>query len=86
MIKRLVAGVLALSASTTVMACTDTADLQARSLAQRKAYCAAQKKQFLWKDTAIDDQLLMPQVRVEGRCVGPGEHGYRAPEPPDDEP
>lgn len=86
MIKRLAAGALMLSICLAVTACTDTEDLKAQSLAQWKAYCAAQKKQFLWKDTAISDQMLMAQVRVEGKCVGPGERGYRAPEPTDEEP
>ena len=78
--------VLALSGFVAATACTDAADQEAQSLAQWKAYCTAQGKQFLWKDTATDDQMLMTRVQVEGKCVGPGERGYRAPEPSQDEP
>jgi len=86
MMKGLTVAALAFSASMAVTACSDTADLQTQSLAQWKAYCAARGKQFLWKDTETNEDLLMNQVQVEGKCVGPGERGYRPPEPPDDEP
>jgi hypothetical protein len=76
--------VLVLGAAVALSACRDTADLQAASLAQWKAHCAAQGKQFLWTDTATSRDPMTVQVQVEGRCVGPGDRGYRAPEPPDE--
>ena len=86
MIKRFSAAVLATLASMGVTACTDAADQEAQSLAQWKAYCAANGKQFLWKDVETRDQILMTHVQIEGKCVGPGERGYRPPEPPESEP
>jgi hypothetical protein len=86
MTKGISAIVLALAASAALTACSDSPDVQAQSLAQWKAYCAARGKQFLWKDTIVNHDVLMERAQVEGRCVGPGERGYQAPEPPDDRP
>jgi hypothetical protein len=76
----------ALAVSIALTACSSTADLRPTVVAQWKAYCAAKGKQFLWKDTKVSEDLLVTRVQAEGRCVGPGERGYRAPEPPEDEP
>jgi hypothetical protein len=72
--------------SLTVAGCAGTDEMQAQSLAQWKAYCAKQGKQFLWKDTIEQNGMVMNSVQLEGRCVGPKEKGYRPPEPPDDSP
>ena len=75
---------LVLGAAAALSACESTADLQAGSLAKWKAHWAAQGKQFLWKDTRESDDMIMTRVEVEGRCVGPNDRGYLAPEPPDE--
>jgi len=59
--------------------CTDTADLQAQSLAYQKAYCASKGKQFLWEDTKTEKDIITRSVTAEGRCVGPGDAGYEPP-------
>lgn len=63
----------------TLASCRGTSDLQAQSLAQWKAYCAARGKQFLWQDTETDEGVITRSVTVHGRCVGPGEPGYEPP-------
>lgn len=84
---RLAALIFLLTVSAVLTACdTDTTDLQAQSLASWKSYCASKGKQFLWKDTAVSEDPLEKQVKVEGKCVGPGERGYLPPEPPEDQP
>ncbi len=69
-----------------VAGCTSAPDLQAQSVAQWKAYCTAHGKQFLWHDTQTDEGTVMRTVKVEGKCVGPGERGYLPPPAPGDEP
>jgi hypothetical protein len=84
--KGLSAVVLGLAMSVVLAGCSDTADLQAESVAQWKAYCASRGKQFLWKDTAVSQAPLMMHAQAEGKCVGPGDRGYVAPEPAEDQP
>ena len=78
--------VVVLGAAAALAGCRNTADMQAQLVAQWKAHCAAQGKQFVWKDTSTSNDLLTVQVQVDGKCVGPGEHGYLPPEPPDEGP
>jgi hypothetical protein len=66
-----------------VAGCRDSSDLQAESLANWKAYCASKSKQFLWHDTVKEEGFVMQSVKVNGRCVGPGERGYLPPTPDD---
>jgi hypothetical protein len=83
---RIPIGALALGAALALTGCADKADLEARSLANWKAYCAAQHKQFLWHDTIYQPGILSKSVQTEGRCVGPGEKGYEKPSSTDEEP
>ena len=76
----------ALATAGALSACADSDDSQAAALAQRKAYCGAQGKQFLWRDTEKAGGMFDYTVKVEGKCVGPGERGYEPPEPPDSSP
>jgi hypothetical protein len=85
--KKVISALVSVLAGTLILtACRDTADLRAESLAQWQAYCASKGKQFLWKDTEVNEDPLMKRVYVQGKCVGPGERGYQAPQPPEDEP
>ena len=78
---------LALIAAGALSACADSSDeSQAAALAQWKAYCGAQGKQFYWRDTERAQGMLDQTVKVEGKCVGPGERGYEPPPPPDTSP
>jgi hypothetical protein len=87
MVKTFGATILVLAAGGMLIACsTDTSDLQAQSLAHWKSYCASKGKQFLWRDTDVAEDPLQVQVKVEGKCVGPGDRGYLPPEPPEDQP
>ncbi|HWE05076.1 MAG TPA: hypothetical protein VG274_00100 [Rhizomicrobium sp.] len=77
----------ALAMAGALAACADSSDdSQAAALAQWKAYCGAQHKQFYWRDTEKARGMLEQSVKVEGKCVGPGERGYEPPEPPDTSP
>ena len=58
--------------------CAGFEDLRAQSLADATAHCSSQKKQFAWHSTDEAPGLLSDRVTVNGRCVGPGEHGYVA--------
>jgi hypothetical protein len=77
----------ALAVAGALSACADSSDdSQAAALAQWKAYCGGQGKQFYWRDTEKAGGMLDQTVKVEGKCVGPGEKGYEPPEPPDTSP
>jgi hypothetical protein len=76
----------ALAMAGALSACADSDDSQAAALVQRKANCGAQGKQFLWRDTEKAGGMFDYTVKVEGKCVGPGERGYEPPEPPDSSP
>lgn len=73
-------------AALAVAGCTSTSDLREQSIAQWKTYCAKQGKQFLWHDTQTDEGTVMRSVKVNGKCVGPGDRGYQPPATPDDQP
>jgi hypothetical protein len=84
--KRIHTIAFALAIAGALSACADSDDSQAAALAKWKADCGAQGKQFLWRDTEKAEGMLDQTVKVEGKCVGPGEHGYEPPEPPDTSP
>ncbi|HEY3779306.1 MAG TPA: hypothetical protein VGL35_14740 [Rhizomicrobium sp.] len=80
-------GAVALTFAALALAgCRDASDLQSQSLANWKTYCASKGKQFLWHDTVKDEGIVMQSVKVNGRCVGPGERGYQTAAPDDQEP
>ncbi|HEY2446752.1 MAG TPA: hypothetical protein VGI20_13535 [Rhizomicrobium sp.] len=77
----------ALAGAAILSACSaDSSDAQATALAQWKAACAAQHKQFYWQATDRSQSMFQETVKVEGKCVGPGEKGYEPPPPPDTSP
>ena len=84
--KRKLGSLLMLLGAVTIAGCSDTSDLQEQSLARWKAFCASQGKQFLWRDTEKERGIFLVSVKVEGRCVGPGQPGYEPPPPPDTAP
>jgi hypothetical protein len=77
---------LVLATSALLTACRSADELTADAVAQQKAICAAKGKQFLWHDTDREQGIFVETVRVEGKCVGPGEKGFQKPVPEDNSP